>query len=187
MGDPENRIETRFDPPGTLRPPGPIGRLVRLGWGVVCMIAAWSIWSGLPYFTGSRLPTAWTWWLGVVALLAVTPYVVNIGLGVNWRGWPRRLAVAGLVTGMTASWVVTGSPWSPAVGWLTVAWQLSILVSLGVSFLLSAAAATPGCEMRAIPHIWSRITDRPTREHYCPGHIRTVDTWEANRIDHGTH
>ena len=56
-----------------------------------------------------------------------------------------------------------------------------ILVHLGLSFLLSALLATPGCEMRAIPHLVGVVGGKPTREHYCPGFIDGVERWERNR------
>ena len=51
----------------------------------------------------------------------------------------------------------------------------------GISFVLSAALATPGCEMRAIPHLWTIVTGRATKEHYCPGFLDGLDKWELGR------
>ena len=52
---------------------------------------------------------------------------------------------------------------------------------LSLSFLLSTAIATPGCEMRAIPHLWTLVTGRATKEHYCPGALDSIDRWETRR------
>ena len=62
--------------------------------------------------------------------------------------------------------------------WLTV---LYVFGHLGLSFLLSAVIATPGCEMRAIPHLWTLLTGRATREHHCPGFLDSLDAWELKR------
>lgn len=44
----------------------------------------------------------------------------------------------------------------------------------GVSFLLASVLGTPGCEMRAIPHLAVLLTGRETREHFCPGFLRHI-------------
>ena len=82
---------------------------------------------------------------------------------------------------MVAGWLVGDSWWTPVLGryvWLTVFY---VFGHLGLSFLLSAVIATPGCEMRAIPHLWTLVTGRATREHYCPGFLDRVDAWELQR------
>ena len=41
---------------------------------------------------------------------------------------------------------------------------------------------TPGCEMRALPHLWMLATGRETAEHFCPtGFLDSLDRWEAGR------
>jgi len=41
--------------------------------------------------------------------------------------------------------------------------------------------ATPGCEMRAIPHLLSLVTGQEAKEHYCPvGPLHRIDKWEAS-------
>ncbi|MFQ5609661.1 MAG: hypothetical protein ACE5F8_05260, partial [Woeseiaceae bacterium] len=66
--------------------------------------------------------------------------------------------------------------------WATIAiWMIYIYGHLGVSFVLSAVLATPGCEMRAIPHLLGIVFRNETREHYCPGFLGNIDEWERNR------
>jgi len=44
---------------------------------------------------------------------------------------------------------------------------------------------TPGCEMRAFHHLYTKITGKPTNEHHCPvGPLHPVDQWEAARQKH---
>jgi len=174
-------LDLRLDEPGTLEPPGTIGRLVRLGWGAFLVVAAYSVGNDPELLTRWSFPFQPLWWVGSLALLSVFPYVVNIGFGLSWRAWPRRILV-----GVMASWVAVnlalyGTIWSPALGWFVIAWQLYAMLHLGGSFLLAAAIATPGCEMRALPHLWTLATGRETKEHYCPGHIDSVDRWERER------
>ena len=174
-------LELRLDDPGSLAPPGPIGRLVRLAWGIFLTFAAYTVWTDRYVFTGWTLPIQPFWWAGSVALLTVFPYIINIGFGVAWKAWPRIIVIAAMLVGIAVNLALYGSVWSPGLGWFVVAWQLYAMIHLGVSFLLAAAIATPGCEMRALPHLWTLLTGRATKEHYCPGHIDTVDSWEAKR------
>ncbi len=174
-------LELRLDEPGSLRRPGPIGRLVRLAWGVFLAFATYTVWMDRYVFVGWTFPIQPFWWAGSVALLTVFPYIINIGFGVAWKAWPRIVVIAAMLVGIAVNLALYGSVWSPDLGWFVVAWQLYAMIHLGVSFLLAAAIATPGCEMRALPHLWTLLTGRATKEHYCPGHIDTVDKWEARR------
>ena len=65
MSTPRDKLETRFEAQGSLRPPGAVSRLVRL-----------------------------LFWLFVLIALHVTPYVVNIGFGVSSRRKPQHVVLA---------------------------------------------------------------------------------------------
>ncbi len=56
-----------------------------------------------------------------------------------------------------------------------------VYAHLGLSFVLAAALATPGCEMRGIPHLVGLLRGRSSGEHYCPGFIDGLDRWERER------
>jgi hypothetical protein len=112
------------------------------------------------------------------ATVWLTPYVVNIGWGVRWGMWPR-IALIGLwtVAGLVG-WAVQGEFVKSAM-WIVLEWpSLYVMGHLGLSFVLSSIIATPGCEIRAIPHLVGLVTGRARAEHYCPGFIDTVDRWE---------
>lgn len=74
-----------------------------------------------------------------------------------------------------------GTWWAPPLGVFTLLWFIYWSAHLGVSLVLAALIATPGCEMRAIPHLWTRLTGRRTKEHYCPGFFDRLDRWERRR------
>lgn len=180
MAHAESRIETRFDDPGTLEKPGPIGRLVRLTAGILLAFVVWDL---LPDGAGIARAARphWSLLLGIVIALVLFPYVVNIGWGLNLKAWPRRIVGAILGGGVLFVWATTGDTWSPAAGWFTWGWMLYTFAHLGISFLIAAAIGTPGCEMRALPHLWTLLTGRETKEHHCPGFLDNVDAWEARR------
>ena len=173
--------ETSFDDYGTLPPPGPVGRLVRLGSGLLCAWGVWNVWMHGDRLLDARILQNIGWEIMIVGGIMLVPYVVNIGLGLSWRFWPRVVSVAIILGGVTVGWALDGTWWNPAVGWSVRVWLLYIYGHLGISFLLSGLIATPGCEMRTIPHLWTLMTGRKTKEHYCPVFLENIDAWELNR------
>lgn len=167
----------RFDEAGKLPRPGPIGRLVRFGMGAICTWWAWRL--GWRADAGDLvLPAYWLWFLFALLL---APYVVNIGLGVRWGAWPRIAAAVAVAGAGLFGYLQTGSPLQHPL-WLAMnAVMLYVYGHLGISFLLSASLATPGCEMRAIPQLLAILGRRDAAEHYCPGFIGNVDRWELER------
>lgn len=179
---PLTAVESRFQQAGSLARPGVIGRVVRLLLGAACLYFAWVLVSD-----GADIarPSGWSrdagFWFGVFAGLYLTSYVVNIGFTLDLGRWPQFVVVT-LGIGFAALGRVTeGAPWTPLLAWFLVGWLLYVYTHLGASFVLSALLATPGCEMRAIPHLLGVLRGRSASEHFCPGPLRWVDEWELGR------
>jgi hypothetical protein len=164
---------------GTLNRPRMIGRVVRAVLGLACLYALYQI----VYYRGSiiespvsRLPS-----LSLMVLLGlyVFNYVINIGFGKSWRKRPSLFLIVVLGLFAAVSWLRSGTPDSAVLGvpfWL---WLVYLYTHLGVSFLLAALIATPGCEMRSIPELFGRIKGRNSQEHHCPAaFITKIDDWE---------
>ncbi|MFQ5525897.1 MAG: hypothetical protein ACE5GX_06500 [Thermoanaerobaculia bacterium] len=171
--------ETRFDRPGTLRRPGPIGRIVRLLLGIWLLVVCWS-YLGYPGMFVRATPP-WEVLIGIAFALWLIPPIVNIGWGTNWKAWPRYASWGVLIAWAVANGLLTGSLWSPGLGRFARILCLYAFGHLGLSFVLAAAIATPGCEMRAIPHLWTLLTGKATKEHFCPGFLNGLDAWERRR------
>ena len=172
--------ETHFDKTGTLHKPGPIGRIVRLLLGGWLLYGFWIFWTYPGLVVREELPHSSTW-LWIAAALWLIPPVVNIGFGINWRAWPRYVAGGIMLAWAIGNVVLEATGWSPGLGRFTWLFCLYVFGHLGLSFVLAAVIATPGCEMRAIPHLWSLLTGRETREHFCPGFLHGLDAWENAR------
>ena len=174
------KVELRFSSPGSLQRPGPIGRTFRFVVGVWLIYTLLLLSRSVPTFVAAgSLPRDVGFWLYVLIAFHVTPYVVNIGFGRNWRyGAQLFLAVATLGL-LAADWLVYGRVWAPPLGVFIWAWLVYFSLHLGGSFVLSALLATPGCEMRALSHAWGRLRGRGVMEHYCPGPFDGLDRWEA--------
>ncbi len=176
--------DLRLDAPGTLPRPGPVGRLVRLFFGLLCL---WYVY-GLITIAGHILsPTHGVppmIWNGILPGLLLVSYVVNIGFSRAWKKWPAVISAAllGVIAG--AGFLIAGSVETQAFARAVWTWELYVFGHLGISFLIAAVVRTPGCEMRAIHDLYSRITGVPTQEHYCPiGPLQPIDRWEAGRHD----
>lgn len=165
--------------PGTLPRPGPIGRLVRLVIGGACLYAVHE----LVVYHEDIIVAPFSNLANLAVLIAVAAcvfnHVVNIGFGRSWRMWPvitasgTLIGVALLSLAVFAHWLFGAALWS---------WLLYTYGHLGVSFVLAASIGTPGCEMRAIPQLFGKITGRSTDEHACPAtFITAIDEWERGR------
>lgn len=173
---PEDKV-FRFDSPGTLLRPRLIGRVVRL---VLGLYLVYSVYLVFAYIGPTRFSDVNVLiWLAVTIWL--TPYVVNIGWGRHWGMWPR-LALLGLwAAAVLLNLTLEGALLGP-VSWPVIKWtSLYVMGHLGLSFVLAAVIATPGCEMRAIPHLVGLVSQRPSAEHYCPGFLDRLDRWERVR------
>ena len=74
-----SKLDTDFKDHGTLRPPGPFGRVVRLGFGVLTLLPVVSLVpQARTLLSLSEVPPHFTWWLAVALGLWVFPYVINI-------------------------------------------------------------------------------------------------------------
>ncbi len=170
----------RYDEPGTLSRPGPIGRVTRFILGAFCVYVVLAILTNASaFFTGRALHVTSVWFMILMGLY-VFPDVVNIGFS---KAWKRFHLLTGLVAlaGVAAliSWATYGSVFGPPLGIVVSIWLLYTFGHLGISFLLATLLATPGCEMRSIPQLWALVSGKTAKEHYCPGVLTPIDRWEA--------
>ncbi len=174
--------DLKLDEPGSLPRPGPIGRIVRLLFGLLCLFYV----SELLRVSGSLLdaderirPVVWN---GVIIALFLISYVINIGFSRAWKKWPA-IASAGILSAIAAAGYLTeGTIETNLFAHALWGWELYLFSHLGLAFIIAAVIATPGCEMRAFHDLYSRLTGVETKEHYCPvGPLNPIDQWEARR------
>ena len=102
----------------------------------------------------------------------------------GWRTRTRNSNISIAIALMLAivSWLKFGTADHPVLGLALWFWLVYFYLHLGISFVLAAAIATPGCEMRAIPDLYGRLTGRRAEEHHCPaGFLTGLDAWERGR------
>jgi hypothetical protein len=166
-----------YDVPGTLVKPGLIGRLIRLFLGLLCLWTAWGV--GVQPSVADL--TSAGWWMLVVIGLMLVPYVVNIGLGLSAGAWPRYLSIGIILAGAFISYFSSQSFLGTPLLIIASLWLIYVFGHLGVSYLLAAMLATPGCEMRAIPQLIGMASSKAAAEHYCPAFMDSIDKWEQQR------
>jgi hypothetical protein len=174
--------DLKLDEPGSLPRPGPVGRAVRLLLGSLCLWYASELIAAAGSLidnNGHILPLVWN---GILPGLFLISYVINIGFSRSWGKIPAVVSAAVLAVAALASylsWETVETNLFARSAWI---WDLYLFGHLGLSFVLAAVVATPGCEMRALHDLYSRITGNPTKEHYCPiGPLHPIDQWEARR------
>ena len=167
---------------GSLERPGPIGRMVRLAMGILCLYALYVL---LVYrHSIMENPVSVLPEIVVIVFFAILiiNYVVNIGFGKSWRRWPSYISIAAGAALAGFGWILFGTADHPLFGVGLWTWLVYFYSHLGISFVLAAAIATPGCEMRAIPELIGQIRGRETEEHHCPASFITrIDAWERGR------
>lgn len=158
--------------------PGPVGRVVRLGLGLLTLQAAVGTMlalidgpSGGPDLDDTGLVIA----TGIAAWL--TPTVYDIGLGTDHGNRWRLLAAVGIVSATGAGALVGAPGTGLAVGILI--WITLTLGWLGIAFLVATILRTPGCEMRSLPHLASLVLPGGRDFVACPGPLQPLDEWEA--------
>jgi hypothetical protein len=167
---------------GTLEPPGPVGRLVRMSLGFACFYALYVLVLHIQSIIQTPVSVLPNIALLVFAAIIIINYVINIGFGKSWGRWPSYFSIGAALLLALIGWLVFGTADHPLFGAALWAWLMYFFAHLGVSFVLSAIIATPGCEMRAIPHLFGKISGRAVAEHHCPASFITkIDAWESKR------
>ena len=174
--------DLKLDEPGSLPRPGPVGRLVRLGLGVLCLWYVYGLIQGsgdLIRADGGIRPVIWN---GTILGLFLISYVVNIGYSRAWKKWPAVVSAAALGAIAAVGYVTAGTVETVLLARSIWLWELYVFSHLGLAFVIAGVIGTPGCEMRAFHDLYSRLTGVPTKEHYCPvGPLHPIDQWEARR------
>jgi len=174
--------DLKLDEPGSLPNPGPLGRMLRLAFGLIC---AWYVFqltmvSGDLMNEGGHIkPVVWN---GVLIGLFLISYVINIGFSRAWKKWPALISGVVFLALAGVGYLVQGSIETELLARAVWTWEIYLFSHLGGAFVIASLIGTPGCEMRAFHNLYTRITGRPTKEHYCPiGPLHPIDQWEASR------
>jgi len=174
--------DLKLDAPGTLPKPGPVGRVARLTFSILCswyVVELIEVAGNLFDSHGNIRTVVWN---GILPGLLLVSYIINIGYSRAWEKMPAIISGGVFLVLAGAGYATSGTVESALLARSVWLWEIYLFTHLGVSFLLSAVIGTPGCEMRALHDAWSKLSGNPTKEHYCPvGPLNAIDQWEAQR------
>ncbi len=176
--------DLKLDEPGSLVRPGPIGRIVRLALGFLCIwyvVVRLAVYGQVMTGDAHIRSVAWN---GVIIGLFLISYIINIGFSRAWKKWPAFIS-AGIFLAIAAiGYPTNGTIETELLARVIWSWEFYLFSHLGAAFIIASLIGTPGCEMRAFHDLYSRLSGNPTKEHYCPvGPLHPIDQWEARR-DH---
>lgn len=161
--------------------PGPIGRIGRLILGSLSISFVAGI---LPFYSDfinvNPINDFSPYLIGVLIAFLVLNDVVNIGFNVSWRKRPQAIFLALFLIAMALDVLLYGSWWGAPLGIVILVMSLFTHLYLGTSHVLAAFIATPGCEMRSIPHLFAKLNGQDIEGVVCPGHWDEVDKWESD-------
>lgn len=172
----------KLDDPGTLPKPGLVGRVARLVLGLMCAAYVMNLIDvSASLLTADGHIRAFVW-NGLLPGLFLVSYVVNIGFSQALGKSPAIVSAIALVMIGGAGYLLHGTVENETLARTIWVWEVYVFSHLGLAFLLAGVLGTPGCEMRAFHDLYSRLTGKPTQEHYCPvGPLNAIDQWEARR------
>lgn len=172
--------DLKLDEPGSLPRPGPLGRVVRLAFGTLCL---WYV-IRLMQMAGNLLDgdghIRTIVWNGIIIGLFLVSYVINIGFSKAWKKWPAVISAGVFLIIAAFGYITRGSIETRLLAQVIWGWELYVFSHLGLAFIISGVIGSAGCEMRAFHHLYSQFTGVPMKEHYCPiGPLHSIDQWEA--------
>ncbi len=182
------KVGRAYVEPETFVRPGPRGRALRLFLGGLQLTATILALFNANMFLRPEEPFSVSLfvviWLGSSLLVALwlLGMMVNIAFGVTWGDRLYWILLGLAVLTLSLSLAVSGAIWAVPFSLLVFIVILYTTAHLGISLILAAILATPGCEMRSIPHLIAILEKRDlVDERSCPYGLTRFDEREARR------
>ena len=134
----------KFERPGTLPKPGPIGRAVRILGGILFLGLFILTVTSYTEIVSSDVPTFWFFWSGVAFSILVFSHQVNLGFNRICGWWPQVIVVLLAVAAVVFNLLQDGSFWGPPLGLLVFLLLALVTGQIGLSLILAASLAVPG-------------------------------------------
>jgi len=179
--------DLKLDEPGSLPRPGPLGRIARLAFGILCLSQVYGLIQVAENPIGADGHIRSVVWNDIFIGLFLISYAINIGFSRAWKKWPAIASACAFLLLGAYGYFTVGTAETELLARALWLWEFYVFAHLGSAFILAALIGTPGCEMRAFHDLYSRLTGNQTKEHFCPiGPLHPIDQWEArNRTIRG--
>ena len=176
-----SEVKASFESSGSIQPPLIIGRLVRFFLGIICLDLFRQIVDDIPGMIERGWPVNPISLCTIALGFYLIKPVVNIGYTANIKYWPQVVVGALTVAILIYQQIVNDRVFGSVHTAFLMFWMGYVFAHLGASFVIAAIIRTPGCEMRAVPHLWSWLHGTRSLEHYCPGPLTRLDSWERKQ------
>ena len=127
----------KFEKPGILQRPGPIGRAVRIVFGIGATYFLTEVLTSYSGIVRVGLPRSISLFFGIVFTFYFLPDVINIGFTRRWGRKPQLVVIVLAVTAAVFDQVHYGFFWGPELGLLVFVLLAYVLTHLSLSFILA--------------------------------------------------
>ena len=135
--------DLKFDEPGSLPRPGPIGRLARFAIGLPFLYYVHGLIQVSSDLIGNDGHIRSVVWNGVLFGLFLVSYVVNIGYSRAWKKWPAAVSVVVFAGIALFGYMTAGTVETTLLARIAWLWELYVFSHLGLAFVIAGIISTP--------------------------------------------
>jgi hypothetical protein len=127
-----------------------IGRSVRFFLGATLLFFLAQLLLSIPHAQGFLAPQPGSivpggnWWIAALICFLALGVLVNSGFGRHWGAWPQIVFLAFAAVAAIWDWLAYGGFWAMPLAVLVLLLLAYVLAHAGISYIVSAVAATPG-------------------------------------------
>lgn len=166
-----------------LAPASIIGRIGKFSMGTAQLLGVYSLGTAYAVVTLDTAPASVGLWIFAGLAFGLLSWTVNIAFRRTWGAKPFYVAIGLAAAGALYGFATAGIFWSLPFALVVYVVTMYVHAHMGFCHVLAALLATPGCEMRSINHLFSKLTGNKAALQICPGIWTPIDNWEA-RIRH---
>ena len=168
-----------------LAPAGIIGRIGKFSMGAAQLLGVYSLAGGYMLVTRETPTVGLSFWIFAGLAFALVSWTVNLAYRRSWGAKPFYVVTALAAAGALYGFATAGTFWSLPFALVVYVVTMYVHGHMGFCHVLAALIATPGCEMRAIDHLRSKLTGNKVSLQICPGIWTPLDNWEARIRNRG--
>ncbi|MFP6616954.1 MAG: hypothetical protein VCB26_11170 [Candidatus Hydrogenedentota bacterium] len=156
-----------------------IGRTARFMTGAAQLWFVYILFTNPGIITAPNAPSNLSYWIPVGLAFALLSWTVNLAFGMKWGKWPSLIAAAVGFAAVGIDIAMYDSFWGVPLAAVVTVVSVYVHGHMGIGHVIAGIVATPGCEMKAIPHLISIVRGSSSQFVACPGVWAPLDRIEA--------